>query len=155
MQTVEENKINYLVFPSQSIDTSSLDESGNYFILYAYQTMENDDSEFIYQSSSVDTNERWRTVTANIQTTDTPSTELLVKAGTTYEIQLRYGTIESPTWGETEDTWGSVSDTWGRLIKVNTVTLANDTMFVSGSVIPNQKIYVSSNEDATLKIYQG
>jgi hypothetical protein len=61
-------------------------------------------------------------------------------------------------WGEVSDTWGETSVTWGDAYAFNpnnTVILERDRMFVSGSVSPTQKIYVSSNEDATLKIYQG
>lgn len=156
MQTVQENTINYLVFPSSSFDTSSISGSGNYYILYAYQTMENDSSDYDWMSSSIDTNDRWRTVTADIITsgTDTSST-LKLQAGTTYQIELRYGKVTAAIWSEVETLWTDTTQLWSEKSELNTVTLDTDRIFVSGSVAPNQKVYVSSNEDATLKIYQG
>jgi len=159
MQRVEENKVNYLVFPYKAFSTDSLPAGENVFILYAYQTMANDTNSFSYISSSVETNDRWRTAVAEIITDGNPSLgQLKLEPGTTYNLELRYGQEEGLTWGEAETEWEDTFLTWSTAKTItpsNLIQLGNDTIFVSGSVSPDEKLYISSNENAVLKIYQG
>jgi len=180
MQTVEENKINYIVFPWVEYTTGSLPIGNKFYILYAYQTMANDTGSYSWQSSSVvDRDERWRVATTDIITSgNDTTTELRLNAGTTYQIQLRYGLVPKVTWGTTTTTWIETTKTWGSDPFLGTphIVLGQDRLFVSGGVSPIQKeyispdeeiilasgstdmnetIYISSNEDAVLKIYQG
>lgn len=158
MQTLKENSINYLVFPYKEIDSSSLEPSGNVYILYTYQTMANDTSSALLVSSSVEVNDRWMTAATEIITSGSASSsQIRLQPGTTYNIELKYGSFKPETWGDVETSWLNTTRTFGedkRIIGAN-ITLGNDVVFVSGSVSPTQKIYVSSNEDAVLKIYQG
>ena len=158
MQTLEENKINYVIFPYNEFSTGSLPSEGNIFILYAYQTMKNDIGSYSYASSSVEENSRWRIATTDIITSGSATeSQLKFDAGTTYEIELWYGLEPQVTWGQTTTTWAQTTKTWGIDAVLGTphIVLGQDRIFVSGSVTPDQKIYVSSNEDAVLRIYQG
>jgi len=159
MQTLKENSINYLVFPYVEFTTGSLPQGDKIYILYAYQTMENDTGSYTFQSSSVvEKEERWRVATADIQTSGSDSSlELRVQAGTTYEIELWFGIEPQLTWGTTSTLWGQTSKKWGDdpVLSTPHIVLNTDRMFISGSVLPQQKVYISSNEDAVLKIYQG
>ena len=157
MQTVEENKINYLVFPSNEFDTGSLPEGDKSYILFAYQSMQNNSGSYTYTSASADSNDRWRTVPVTI-TSGTPSTgQLSLQAGTTYEIQLRYGIEPQVTWIEVTSNWGETSRVWSAepFNPAEQIILETDRVFVSGSVSPTGSVYISSNEDAQLTIYQG
>ena len=180
MQTVEENKINYLVFPWVEFTTGSIPPGDKIYILYAYQTMANDSGSYTWMSSSVvERDERWRVATANITDSSTELiTELSLKPGTTYEIELRYGIEPIVTWKQHETTWINTSKVWsaGAFNPQDQIILNTDRLFVSGTVEPagkqyispneeiilasgstdmNEKVYVSSNEDAVLRIYQG
>jgi hypothetical protein len=184
MQTVEENKINYLVFPWVEYTTGSLPSGDKIFILYAYETMANDTGSFTWQSSSVvERDERWRVATTNIQTSGSDSsTELRLEAGTTYQIELWFGLSPKITWSTTSTLWGQTTRKWsdesgeGSLLDTPHIKLNTDRLFVSGTVEPGvkqyispneeiiiasgslenePKMYISSNEDAVLKIYQG
>lgn len=180
MQTVEENKINYIVFPYTDWSWENEPVGNKSYYLYAYQTMANDTGSFSYMSSSVqERDERWRVATSNIITEGTPAlTELRLNAGTTYELQLWYALQPQITWKETTTEWINTPRRWGDDPFIGTphIVLNSDRIFVSGSVSPVQKqyispdeqiiiasgstdmnetIYISSNEDAVLKIYQG
>ena len=180
MQTVEENKINYLVFPWQEFTTGSLPSGDKIFILYAYQTMANDTGSYSWQSSSVvERDERWRVATTDIKTSGNDSSlELRLEAGTTYQIELWFGNIPTATWGTTPTLWSETTRRWGQDSFLGTphIKLNTDRLFVSGTVEPGvkqyispneeiiiasgslvnePKMYISSNEDAVLKIYQG
>lgn len=159
MQTIKENQINFLVFPYVEFTTGSLPQGDKIFLLYAYQTMENDTGSFTFQSASViEKDERWRVATADIQTSGSDSSlELRVEPGTTYEIELWFGIEPGLTWGTTTTLWGQTSINWSDNAVLSTphIVLNKDTMFISGSVLPQQKLYISSNETAVLKIYQG
>lgn len=159
MQTLQENQINYLVFPYVEFTTGSLPQGDKIYILYAYQTMENDTGSYTFQSSSViEKEERWRVATADIQTSGSDSSlELRVEPGTTYEIELWFGIEPGLTWGTTSTLWGQTTRKWSDdpFLSTPHIVLNTDRMFISGSVLPQQKVYISSNEDAVLKIYQG
>ena len=158
MQTLRENNINYVVFPYQELNTGSLDPGDKIYVLYAYQTMANDTSSALIASASVDVNSRWITATSEIITNGSATfSQLKLQPGTTYNIELKYGNSQPETWGDVSTTWLETTRTFGEDKKVigNTITLGQDRIFVSGSVLPQEKIYVSSNEDAVLRIYQG
>lgn len=180
MQTVEENKVNYLVFPWVEFTTGSLPTGNKIYILYAYQTMANNSGSYTWMSSSVvERDERWRVATANITNNTTELiTELKLQAGTTYEVQLRYGIEPIVTWKQHIETWANTSKLWsaGAFNPQDQIILNTDRLFVSGTVepaakqyiSPNEEIiiasgsndmdgkyYISSNENAVLKIYQG
>lgn len=180
MQTVEENKVNYLVFPWVDFTTGSLPPGDKIYILYAYQTMANDSGSYTWMSSSVvERDERWRVATTNIITEGSPTIdELRLQAGTTYEIQLRYGIEPIVVWRQIETAWINTQRTWGAdpINPAEQIILSQDRLFVSGGVEPTQKqyispneeiiiasgstdmdekVYISSNENAVLRIYQG
>lgn len=180
MQKVEENKINYLVFPWVDFTTGSLPQGDKIYILYAYQTMENDTGSYTWQSSSVvERDERWRVATTDIQTSGTDSSlELRVEPGTTYEIELWFGNVPTATWGTTPTLWSEATRKWSddSFLSTPHIKLNTDRMFISGTVEPavkqyispneeiiiasgslenNPKMYISSNETAVVKIYQG
>jgi hypothetical protein len=180
MQTVEENKINYLVFPWIEYTTGSLRTGEKIYILYAYQTMANDTGSYTWQSSSVvERDERWRVATTDIQTSGSDSsTELRLEAGTTYQIELWFGNEPELTWGTSSTLWGETTRKWGddSFLATPHIKLNTDRLFISGTVEPgvkqyispneeiiiasgslenNPKMYISSNEDAVLRIYQG
>lgn len=180
MQTVEENKLNYLVFPWVDLTTGSLPSGDKIYILYAYQTMANDTGSYSWASASVaERDERWRVATTNILTSGSEtSAELKLEAGTTYTVEFRYGLVPEVTWGTTSTLWGSTTRKWGEdsILGTPHIKLNEDILFVSGTVEPalkqyispneeiiiasgstenNPTVYVSSNEDAVLKIYQG
>jgi hypothetical protein len=159
MQTVEENKTNYLVFPYEEF-TDTLPSGSKIYALFAYQTMQNDSSSYQFVSSSIIENDRWSTVPTKIITSGTPLVdELKLIAGTTYEIQLRYALKPIPfTWSTVQGTWSGIQLKWGYQSIVgydSSILLQQDRLFVSGAVSPNEKVYISSNEDAVLRIYQG
>ncbi len=159
MQTVEENKINYLVFPYNGF-TDTLPSGSKIYALFAYQTMQNNSSDYQWVSSSVESNSRWRKVPTDIITSGTPNVgQLRLLPGTTYEIQLRYALEPIPfTWSTVQGTWSNIQLKWNYQSSVtydSSILLESDRIFVSGSVFPNEKIYISSNEDAVMTIYQG
>lgn len=158
MQTLKENSINYVVFPYEELNTGSLGPGDKIYILYTYQTMANDTSSALIASSSVDVNSRWMTAATEIITSGSADfSQLRLQPGTTYNIELRYGNQEPETWGDVSTTWEQTTRTFGEDKRIigNTITLGQDRVFISGSVQPQQKVYVSSNEDAVLRIYQG
>lgn len=159
MQTVEENKINYFVFPYEAFSSASL-EDGQYF-LYAYPTMANDTGSADGSLVSVTRkDDRWRVVSTYIESTNTSANDkLFLRAGTTYEIQLKWGVLNEQIWGNVSTLWTEAVNEWSYneidFQTNNSIVISSDRAFCSGSVSPNQKIYISSNEDAVLTIYQG
>jgi len=159
MQTVEQNKINYFVFPQDSFSSSSL-ESGQFF-LYAYQTLANDTGSGDGATATITKQgDRWRVASTYIESTNTQTNNrLYLQAGTTYEIQLKWGVLSSITWGNEDTLWTEAVNTWSYdetdFKTDNAIVVSQDRLFCSGSVSPNQKLYISSNEDAVMTIYQG
>lgn len=160
MQTIEENKINYFVFPYESFSTASI-EGGQYF-LYAYESLANDTGSGDGSTISLTTkDDRWRVAAAYVESelSPTPNDKLFLRAGTTYEIELKYGRISTATWGSTDTLWSQAVNTWSYdeidFETDNAVVISRDRAFCSGSVSPTEKIYISSNEDAVMTIYQG
>lgn len=159
MQTVEENKINYIVFPQDDFSSSSL-ESGEFF-LYAYQTLGNDTGSGDGATPTITKQgDRWRVASTYIESTNTnTNNRLFLQAGTTYEIELKWGVLSTTTWGRTDTLWVNAVQSWSYdetdFETPNSIVVSRDRLFCSGSVSPNQKLYISSNEDAVMTIYQG
>jgi hypothetical protein len=157
MQTVEENKINYIVFPRETFSSSSL-ELGQYF-LYAYETLANDTGSGDNSIATVtQQGDRWRVANTYIESTNTSDNDkLFLRAGTTYEVELKWGVLSAETWGESKTLWVNTSNSWSYdttdFDTPNSVVVSRDRLFCSGSVSPNQKLYISSNEDAEMVIY--
>lgn len=161
MQTIEENKINYFVFPYETFSSGSLPSGSLNYFLYAYETMANDsangDGSLITLRNE---SERWRIASTYVESTNSDdNNKLFLRAGTTYEIELRFGVVGSQLWGTTTSEWIDTINTWSydefNFDIDNSVLISQDRAFCSGSVSPNQKIYISSNEDAVMTIYQG
>lgn len=180
MQTVRENTTNYLVFPYQDFSPSSLPSGDKIWVLYAYQTLANDTGSYSYVSASVqDSDDRWRTAIANVITSGSATAEeIKLQVGTTYNLELRYTLNQGLTWSTTSTLWGETSRKWGDDSFLGTphIKVGEDTIFVSGSVSPIQKqyisdnevivllsgstdmnetVYISPNENGVMKIYQG
>jgi len=83
---------------------------------------------------------------------------MYVKSGTTYEISFRYGIRPFYIWKEATPLWTDTEGTWSNPFlptSNNSVIMGKDRMFVSGSVSPEEKLYITSNDDAKFTIYQG
>ena len=159
MQTLEENKINYLVFPSSSFTAGT----GNDWIIILTPTLTNNELYETFATASVEElNSRWRVMETYItgSTSDTVS-RLYAEAGQTYELDLRFGEKPYITWIEAYPKWIETEGTWaqnginGDTIRNNSVRVSQDRVFISGSVDPTRKLYITSNEDASFVIYQG
>ena len=161
MQTIEENKINYFVFPYDSFSAGSLPSGSKSYFLYAYETMANDSGSGDGSTITLTTeSDRWRVASTFVESTNTEqNNRLFLRAGTTYEVQLRYGVVDSITWSEVSSKWKDTDYVWSydaSDFNLNTsVLISQDRVFCSGSISPNQKLYISSNEDAMMTIYQG
>ena len=171
MITLKENQLNTITFQKEfgtPLTTSSY-ESGSVYNIITYQTIQNNTgSAGITYTTDVDvSNPRWTTLRTNITGSSVyDENKIKGRAGTTYNLEVWYGPIASgstlvwetttSTWSETEEIWASTTGE----INYNTVTqnstkVYQDRVFISGSVQPIEKTYISPNENATYKIYQG
>lgn len=185
MQTLKEKQFNVIVFPYSEIPDpnpfAGLKNVG--YMVYAYDIMANDPSgSFGYgidSGASVSVGRWWSTDIGVNLTPETPVNNINLIPGTTYQLEFRYGIQPEITWKLTDTIWKFRSDTWSSeqwKFDDNYFTIGESTVFISGSVAPaqrfyvsenesinlytgsediTQKIYISSNEDALLKIYQG
>jgi hypothetical protein len=159
MQTLRENQINYLVFPSESIDTSF----GNTYVILIHETLTNNELYDNFATGSITKqNNRWITVESFVTGSQTSDLgKLWAKPGLTYELDFRVGATPYYTWIEAYPEWIQAQGTWVQnglssdMIEANTIRIGQDRVFISGSVPPNKKLYVTSNEDASFVIYQG
>ena len=172
MITLKENQLNTITFQKENdtpLVTSSL-ESGSVYNIILYPTLQNNTllSSITYTTDVDETNPRWITLDTIISSSnDYNGNQIEAKGGTTYNLEIWYGPIildDKLIWGETETTWANTTLTWayGGIsdINYNTVTAGaelkyQDRVFISGSVQPIQKKYISSNEDATYNVYTG
>jgi hypothetical protein len=163
MQTVKENQENELVWPYEVVAWVNPPTGSKSNYIFAYESLANDSgskevSSFATASLELNNN-RWRRTPINLVTGSTTNLgEMYVKAGTTYEISFRYGVKPFYTWIEATSLWTDTDGTWDTPFvptDENSVTMAKDRMFVSGSVNPTQKLYLTSNDDAKFTIYQG
>jgi hypothetical protein len=159
MQTLKQGQTNYLVFASESIDTTF----GNTYVIVISETLTaNQLYDQIATGSIVRQNNRWITGEVNIVSQpDSNLGTLYAKAGTTYELDFRVGKAPYQTWIEAYPQWDEADGTWeqnglsSNMIRQNTIRIGQDRVFISGSVAPDRKLYVTSNEDASFVIYQG
>jgi len=167
MITLKENQLNTITFQKETdtpLVTSSL-ESGYVYNIITYPTLQNNtDLAGITYTSNVDpTNPRWITLKTIITgSSEYTLNELGGTGGTTYNLEIWYGPTGSAStvWSQTQTTWSETTQLWNQSVNYN-VIIANSTLvysdriFVSGSVQPNEKKYISSNEDATYIVYTG
>jgi hypothetical protein len=173
MITLKENQTNTITYQKETdtpLVTSSY-EDGKVFNIIIYPTLENntDLASITFTTSSSETNPRWETLSFDItSSTNYYNKKVSAYGGTTYNLEVWYGT--SPTssdtsvWGTTETNWGDTDVIWAfseiPTIDYETITQQStlkyqDRVFVSGSVSPTQKKYISSNENAVYTVYQG
>ena len=173
MITLKENQTNTITYQKETdtpLVTSSY-EDGKVFNIIIYPTLENntDLASITFTTSSSETNPRWETLSFDItSSTNYYNKKVSAYGGTTYNLEVWYGT--SPTssytsvWGTTETNWGDTYVIWAfseiPTIDYETITQQStlkyqDRVFVSGSVSPTQKKYISSNENAVYTVYQG
>lgn len=159
MQTLKENQLNYLVFPSSSFTAGT----GSDWVIILTPTLTNNELYETFATASVEElNSRWRVMETYItgSTSDTVG-RLYAEAGQTYELDLRFGESPYITWIEAYPLWIEAGGTWkqnglsGDMVRENTVRVSQDRVFISGSVDPTRKLYITSNEDASFVIYQG
>lgn len=161
MQTIKENQINYFVFPQDTVSSAGLPDGSKSYFLYAYETMANNSGSGDGSTATVvQQGDRWRIASTYVESTNTEQNgRLFLRAGTTYEVQLRYGVVDSITWSEVKTLWTDTDYVWSADISDFNLDTSNlvslDRVFCSGSVSPNQKLYITSNEDAEMTIYQG
>lgn len=159
MQTLRENQINYIVFPSESIDITY----GNTYVILLHETLTNNDLYDTFATGSiVERNNRWITVEMDLTGSKSDNLDkLYAKAGLTYELDFRVGKSPYYTWIEAYPEWIGAEGTWiqnglnSDMIEANTIRVGQDRVFISGSVDPTKKLYITSNEDASFVIYTG
>ena len=171
MITLKENQLNTITFQKETdtpLVTSSLD-SGSVYNIITYPTLQNntDLAGITYTSDVDETNPRWTTLKTNISSSsEYNNNQIKGDGGTTYNLEVWYGpiaTLNDFIWQYNENTWTEETRLWsspssGALaVDYNGVTglcelKYEDRVFVSGSVQPNQKKYISSNEDGTLSL---
>ena len=160
MQTVQENSRNELVWPYDVVAWVNPPSGSKGNFIFAYESLANDTSDGVFATASLDlNNSRWRRTPITLVTGSTTNLgEMYVRAGTTYEVEFRYGIKPFYIWKEATSNWTDTEGTWSNPYTAtdrNSVVQASDRMFVSGSVSPEQKLYITSNEDAKFTIYQG
>ena len=173
MITLKENQINTITYQKETdtpLVTSSY-EDGKVFNIIIYPTLANDtgSSSITHTTSSSETNPRWETLSFDItSSTDYFSKKVSAYGGTTYNLEVWYGypitSSAELVWGTTTTSWTDTQEIWSYsgipIINYNTVTEDSilkyrDRIFVSGSVSPTEKKYISSNENAVYTVYQG
>lgn len=167
MITLKENQLNTLTFQKED-DTPFADftpTSGSVFNVIMTETLTQDtgSSKIVIGTWTNPTNPRWVT----LQFTITGSDEYVAGyanalPGTTYDLAIYYGpeAVSSPKWGEASTTWVTTDLLWNQSVSVPTVIATNqleyeDRVFISGSVSPITKEYVSDNENGYYTVYQG
>lgn len=159
MQTLKENQLNYIVFPSSSFTAGV----GSDYLIFLTPTLTNNELYDTYATASLEElNSRWRVVETFISTDIQGDLDkVYAKAGQTYELQLRYGNGGYSVWIDAYPEWKDAEGTWIQnglapgTVKANSVLISQDRVFISGSVDPTETLYITSNEDASFVIYQG
>jgi len=179
----QENKITFQKETDTPLVTSSL-ESGKVFSILMYQTMANDTGSTLITKGTFTNpnNPRWITLGFKITGSNSyPNGLVDLQPGTTYDLEVYYGDEpKQEVWGTTTYKWNTANFPWNSSINAETIKNTgvlkySDIAFISGSVEPILKqyisdsevinlltgsasqeiVYVSPNEDAVLKIYQG
>ena len=174
MITLKENQQNTITYQKETdtpLVTSSY-EDGYVYNIVIYPTLENDTSiaSIAFTTSSTeDVNPRWETLSFDISSsTQYTSARLKGLPGTTYNLEVWYGpaiTGSGLIWGTATNTFGEESTLWSYAgtdggVTYNEITALStkrfeDRVFISGSVSPIEKKYISSNEQAVYTVYQG
>jgi hypothetical protein len=172
MITLKENQLNTITFQKETdtpLVTSSLD-SGSVYNIILYPTLQNNTllSSITYTTDVDETNPRWITLKTNLSSTSNyDGNQLGTRGGTTYNLEVWYGPVSEGNdfiWANNRNDWINETRLWSAASSesidyddiTSTSTLKySDRVFVSGSVQPNQKKYISSNEDATYTVYTG
>ena len=171
MITLKENQTNTITYQKE-VDTpliTSSYESSYVYNIVIYPTLENDTTKasITFTTSSTEDNPRWETLSFDISSSS-EYTGSVVKGlpGTTYNLEVWYGpevTGSSLVWGTTTSNWGETTEEWNFNpldITYSDITdisqkRFSDRIFISGSVSPIEKNYISSNENAVYTVYQG
>ena len=174
MITLKENQLNTITFQKETdtpLVTSSLD-SGSVYNIITYPTLQNntDLAGITYTTDVDETNPRWTTLKTNLSSTSSyAGNQIKGEGGTTYNLEIWYGPIGTITdfiWANNQNTWTEETRLWSTpssgsgIIDYDSITSGStlkyqDRVFVSGSVQPNEKKYISSNEDGTYNVYTG
>jgi hypothetical protein len=174
MITLKENQLNTITFQKETdtpLVTSSYDSSSVYNII-TYPTLQNntDLAGITYTNDVDETNPRWTTLKTNLSSSsEYTENKLEAKGGTTYNLEIWYGPIAEVNdfiWSRNTNTWANETRLWSYQssgseevtydsVTQNATLKYQDRVFVSGSVEPTQKKYISSNEDATYNVYTG
>ena len=174
MITLKENQTNTITYQKETdtpLVTSSYEDGYGYNIVI-YPTLQNDTSiaSITFTTSSTEErNPRWETLSFDISSsTDYEQATIKGLPGTTYNLEVWYGPEIDPSgliWGTTSTTFGGTSTIWSNdgdysSITYNQITSVStkrfeDRVFISGSVSPIEKKYISSNEQAVYTVYQG
>jgi hypothetical protein len=174
MITLKENQNNTIAYQKET-DTPLV--SSSYVDGYVYNvvlipTLQNDtgSASIAFTSSSTEDNPRWETLEFELSSSNDYNLRRLgVKPGTTYDMEIYYGPkfiSSSVAWGNTSATFGSVTASWEEMgglgedpsvgqIREDGTLKYTDRVFVTGSVSPIEKKYISSNENAVYTVYQG
>lgn len=174
MITLKENQTNTITYQKETdtpLVTSSYDSSYVYNIVI-YPTLQNDTdlASITFTTSSSEENPRWETLSFDISSSSEYD-ESTIKGlpGTTYNLEVWYGpeiTGDALVWGTTTSTWAQTYEVWSFAgvdsgVTYDEVTTSlytlkySDRVFISGSVSPIEKKYISSNENAKYIVYQG
>ena len=174
MITLKENQLNTITFQKETdtpLVTSSL-EDGYVYNIITYPTLQNntDLAGITYTSDVEPTNPRWITLKTNLSSTSKYNgNQLKGDGGTTYNLEIWYGPIvelnnfiwtnNTKTWTEETRLWsapssGALAVDYDGVTGLSTLKYS-DRVFISGSVQPNQKKYISSNEDGNYIVYTG
>jgi len=167
MITLKENQLNTITFQKENdtpLVTSSYD-TGSVYNIIIYPTLQNNTllSSITYTNNTDPTNPRWTTLQTNLSSGSVyNNNQLGAEGGTTYNLEVWYGETGSAStiWSQTQTTWIETTQLWNQAVDYNGITENSvlkyqDRVFISGSVQPNEKKYISSNEDATYTVYQG
>ncbi len=172
MITLQENQTNTIAYQKET-DTplvSSSYEDGKVFNIVIYPTLSNNtgSASITKVPTTSEDNPRWEVLNFDISSSsDYFSEKLGAENGTTYNLEIYYGYpftgSAAIVWGTTTSTFGATSAIWATpdtsIPTYNDVTSGElkytDRVFISGSVSPIEKKYISSNENAVYTVYQG
>lgn len=165
----QQNTITYQKETDTPLVTSSY-EDGKVFNIVIYPTLSNNtgSASITKVPTTSEDNPRWEVLDFDISSSSDYNAEKLgAKNGTTYNLEIYYGYpftgSAALVWGTTTSTFGATSEIWAepdtQIPGYNDVTSGElkykDRVFISGSVSPIEKKYISSNENAVYTVYQG
>jgi len=173
MITLKEKQYNTIAYQKEN-DTPLVSKTyipGYGYTIVMIPTLQNDtgSASIAFTTSSSEANPRWETLSFDISSsTDYTLGHLKGLPGTTYDLEVWYGpqiTGSAPVWSTTNVNWSEVTDEWSfggvasgipyyKVVQDGTLEY-KDRVFVTGSVSPIEKKYISSNENAVYTVYQG